>query len=175
MSCADLLEVAIIGKSISFKGECKLHITSDFKNQFIENAIFLDERNNKYEIEYFHKKKSLVKFKHIDDIESIKKIANKKLYVSKEDTIQNCKLNKDEFFYFDIIDCEIIENNQNIGTIKEISEISNIFYFEIQTSDEFKNMAKIFMLPYNDKYIKKIDIKNKKIYCENALLILEHS
>jgi 16S rRNA processing protein RimM len=171
----DLLEVAIIGKSISFKGECKLHITSDFPNQFKENALFKDVKNNTYEIEYFHKKKSTVKFKNINSDEDIKKLASLKLYVSKEDTLKNCQLNKDEFFYFDIMDCEIIQDNIILGKVSDISEISGINYFQIETSKDLENMPKIFMLPYDDKYIIEMDVKNKKIYVKDAKIILENS
>jgi len=171
----NLLEVAIIGKSMSFKGECKLHITSDFPNQFKDNASFIDDKHNIYTIEYFHKKRSLVKFKNIDSDVDIKKLTNLKLYVSKEDTVKNCPLKKDEFFYFDIMDCEIIENNELLGTITDISEISTINYFQIQTSKGLSHIAKIFMLPYDDKYIVKIDVENKKIYTKDAKIILENS
>lgn len=171
----DLLEVAIIGKSISFKGECKLHITSDFPNQFKADASFKDLKNNNYEIEYFHKKKSVVKFKNIDSDEDIKKLASIKLYISKEDTIKNCHLNKDEFFYFDIMDCEIIEDDIILGKVSDISEISGINYFQIETNKDLENMAKIFMLPYDDKYIIEMDVENKKIYVRDGRVILENS
>lgn len=171
----DLLEVAIIGKSVSYKGECKLHITSDFPNQFKKNASFMDENNNTYIIEYFHKNRSLVKFENINSDEEIKKLANLKLYVSKEDTVKNCHLNKDEFFYFDIMDCEIIENDEVLGTVTDISEISTINYFQIQTSKELLHIAKMFMLPYDDKYIVEMDVGNKKIYVKDGKMILENS
>ncbi len=171
----DLLEVAIIGKSVSFKGECKLHITSDFPNQFKKNASFMDEKKNTYIIEYFHKNRSLVKFENINSDEDIKKLANLKLYVSKEDTRKNCHLNKDEFFYFDIMDCEIIENDEVLGVITDISEISTMNYFQIKTSKDLSHIAKIFMLAYDDKYIVKMDVENKKIYVKDAKIILENS
>jgi len=163
-----MIEVATIGKSVSFHGECKLSISSDFKSQFKKNIIFKDKDNNDFEIEYFYKNRNVIKFKNINDEESIKNLAGTILFTTKEDTRENCDLQKNEFFYFDIIDCLIIENDEILGKVEEIQRIGNTDYFHIQAD-------KTFMIPYIDNYILEMDIENKKIHTKNAKLILENS
>lgn len=173
----ELLEVAIIGKTIGLKGHLKLNNRSDFINQFKKGAIFYDRCLNKFEVESFDKTKLLIKFVGYNDIDSAKQLTNKVLYSTKEDTLKNCKLQKDEFFYFDVIGCEIIENNEILGIVYDIEEFPLCHMLLIKTSQELvqKDLPKSFYLPYNDRYILSVDIKNKKIFSKDSIGILENS
>lgn len=174
---SEFLEVAVVGKTVGLKGQLKLNNKSDFINQFKKGAIFYDKNSNEFEVESFDKAKLLIKFTGYNDIDSAKILTNKILYTTKADTIKNCKLKKDEFFYFDIIGCKIVENNQVLGIVEDIEKFPMNHMLLIKTSDELtqKNTPKNFYIPYNDRYIISVDIKNKTIFSKDSIDILENS
>ena len=168
--------VAKIGKTIGFKGYLKLHILSDFNEQFNVKKVW-ETSFGELEVERFDSKKSLIKFKNFDNIENSKQLTNHLLYSTIEETRELCKLEKDEFFWFDIIGLNIIEQNNLLGIVKEIERIGNTDYLLIETSENLiKNgLPKTFMLPYIDQYIQNVDIENKQIIVNGGLDILEAS
>lgn len=104
-------------------------------------------------------------------------LTNLLLYQTKELTRQTCILDKDEYFYFDIIGCEIFEDNIRLGVVKDILESGSNFLFLIQSDIDLVNrsLAQNFYVPYVDKYIQNIDIEHKKIFAKYALELLENS
>jgi len=108
----DKIYVAKLGKTVGLKGQQKLHIDSDFPEQFKKNSKFTTDKNQELIIESFNTKNNVVKFIDIDTVELAKKLTNRELFVSQEDTKQMCKLQKKQFFWFDIINCVVIENEK---------------------------------------------------------------
>lgn len=173
----DLLEVALIGKSVGLKGYLRLHNRSDFLEQFKEKAQFYDKFGNVYEIENFDKKNLLVKFVGFDDANSAKKLTNLLIFATKQSTIKNCKLKNGEYFYFDIIGLKVIENGVVLGVVDEICYIGLSHLFLIKTDENLvkSGLPKQFYIPYNDHFISKIDISSKTVVSQNAFAILENS
>lgn len=171
----DLLEVCKIGKTVGLKGALRLHDLSDFPNQFKKSAKFYDKDGNEFTIKSFSKNNSLVIFEGYEDINLAKNLVNKILYRSKADTIKYCHLEKDEFYYFDIIGCEIYENDILLGVVKDIMDNMANDLFIIETSSDLKSYASEFYIPYHDNFVEKVDIKTKKIYVKNSLEILKNS
>ncbi|WP_291952967.1 ribosome maturation factor RimM [Campylobacter sp.] len=173
----NLIQVARLGRSIGLKGYVKLHNLSDFFEQFKKGAKFFDINRKIYTIKSFDANRSLVLFENYESLELAKKLSNILLYQTKELTRQTCILNKDEYFYFDIIGCEVFEDNERLGVIEDILENGSGFLFFIKSDDSLINraLAQNFYIPYIDKYICSIDIKHKKIFTKYALGILENS
>lgn len=170
--------VAKLGKSVGLKGHLRLIIDSDFPSQFKKNAIFVTNKKIELKVQEYNSSRELVKFENYDTVETSKKLTNQELYASVEDTKQNCKLEEDQFFWFDIMDCKIIENGKLLGIIKDIHRYPTDDYFEIVTDKALVNesLPKIFLIPYvMGTYIKKVDIENKTIETNNCLEILENS
>ena len=170
--------VAKLGKTVGLQGNIKIHIDSDFPQQFQKDAKFTTQKNKTLIIESINMTNKTVKFKSLNTIEDIQKYVNSELYTSMEQTIISCTLQKDQYFWFDLLSCNIIEDNENLGKIKDIHRYPVDDYFEIETnpsllSEELK--VKTFLLPYNKKYILDVDIENKIIKCANAKEILENS
>ncbi|HDZ5149889.1 TPA: 16S rRNA processing protein RimM, partial [Campylobacter jejuni] len=90
---------------------------------------------------------------------------------------QTCKLKKDEFFYFDILECEVFEEDKRLGKVIDILETGSSYLFEIQSDEKWvKKYSKTFFIPYLDKFVKNIDIEKRQIFCtQDAFLILENS
>lgn len=172
-----LLEVAVIGKTIGLKGALKLHNKSDFISQFKKGESFFLKDGTKLEISTFKKDNSSVIFKGYEDINLAQNLVNKTLYQNIENTRKNCKLKKDEFFYFDVIGLDIYEDGQTLGRVEDILEVGSSFLFEVKTQKELvqKKFSDIFYIPYVDNYIDKISLEEKKIYTKDAFLLLENS
>jgi 16S rRNA processing protein RimM len=161
--------VCKVGKTVGLNGQLKLHIDSDFPEQFFKGATFLTNKNINLTIETFNKKNNLVKFVGFDNIDTSKKLINQQLFSTIQDTKTNCTLDENQFFWFDLIGCKIIENDKILGEVIEIHRYPISDYFEIQTQN------KTFLLPYLPAYILNVDIEAKMILVNGAFDILEAS
>ncbi len=172
----DYIQVATIGKTVGLKGELKLHLQTDFPEQFKTGKTF-KTKTSQLTIDSFNKKRLLVKFKGYDTPEIAKKLTNQKLYTTVEQTKKDCTLKEGEFFWFDIQGCEIIEDGIKLGKVVDIDRILDTDYLKIQTDVNLteKKLPKSFLLPYNDRYIVEVDINNKTIKTKQAYNILQAS
>lgn len=174
----DQVYIAKIGKTVGLKGQLKLHTDTDFPEQFSKNCSFVTNKKITLTIDTFNSTSKTVKFKELNTIEEAQRVINQQLFTTLEDTKQNCILNDNQFFWFDLVGCKIIENGLYLGDITEVQRFPQCDYFEIQTSKnlvENKNLSKVFLLPYNDNYIINVDIQNKEINVKDAMDILEAS
>jgi 16S rRNA processing protein RimM len=169
--------VAKLGKSVGLKGQQKIFIDSDFPEQFQKDSLFFTNKNKKLILESFNKDLNIVKFKDINTIDEAKKLTNTLLYVSKDDTKKNCKLEENQYFWFDLIDCNIVEDGEILGKVADIQRLPLDDYFIIHTSKKLQDdgLAKSFMLPYQKEYIKDVNIELKIINTISAKDILEQS
>ncbi|AII14591.1 16S rRNA processing protein [Campylobacter iguaniorum] len=174
---SDLVEVCVLGKTVGLKGALRLHDRSDFPNQFKKDAKFYDKFGNTFTIKSYDKNSNLVIFAGFEDLNLAKPLVNLVLYRTLEDTKKFCKLQKDEFFYFDIIGCAVYEDDLMLGVVDDILESGAGFLFCINTSDELKNSgySDVFYVPYLDNFTLSVDVKTKKIQVKNSLDILKNS
>jgi 16S rRNA processing protein RimM len=168
--------IAQIGRAVGLKGELKLNLHTDFPEQFKKGVSFETPRG-KLEIENYNQKRGLIKFKGFDTPEDAKALTNIKLYSTEEETKKRCSLKDGEYFWFDIIGCEVIEGVEVVGKVKDIQRVLDIDYLLISTADEFikQDLPKTFLIPYIDRYIESVDIENKKIFVKDAIDILKAS
>ncbi len=179
------IPIAKLGKSHGVKGWQKIHILSDFPEQFKPGATFSSDRED-LTIEKIDLKRGLVKFKGIDTPEDAKKITNRKLYTTEEDTRKNIELKEGEYFWFDIEGCDVFENaffdkelksgGDNLirlGKVREI-ERADVDYLLIDTDEELikRGYPKRFMIDFK-RHVKDVDVENKKIIASGAVDILE--
>jgi 16S rRNA processing protein RimM len=175
----DKIYVAKLGKAVGLKGQIRLFIESDFPEQFSKGATFTTNKNKTLQIESINNTKDLIKFNEIDSIEEAKKLTNTLLFTSYEDSVENCKLDKDQFFWFDIIGCQIKENGKVLGIVEDVQRLPLDDYLIIKTDDGLLELndkaAKTFMLPYNHNFIVNVDIDKKMILTQNSFDIFEAS
>ena len=174
----DKIYVAKIGKTVGLKGQQKLHIDSDFPEQFKQNAKLTTDKNQELIIESYNQVNNTVKFKGIDTIESAKKLTNRQLYVSKEDTVESCNLDENQFFWFDILGCSVEEDGLMLGVVDDVQRMPLSDYLQVKTTKELvdKKYPNTFLLPYiMDEYILNVDIDKKVISVQNGKSILEAS
>ncbi|EDO7160064.1 16S rRNA processing protein RimM [Campylobacter coli] len=179
MSERNFIQVAKLGKTVGLKGYLKLYNLSDFIQQFKKGASFFTENGkSQLKIKHYNLANSSVLFEGYENVEAAKQLINLILYQSIEATRQTCILKKDEFFYFDILKCEVFDDERRLGKVVDILEVGVSYLFEIQSDQELidKAYAKTFFIPYIDKYVNKIDIEKYSIFCtKDAFLILENS
>ena len=170
--------VAKLGKTVGLQGHLRLFIDSDFPEQFKKGATFTTNRGLTLKVLEYNSSKELVLFENYLDVDIAKKLTNSELFTTQEATKELCKLKENEFFWFDLISCEIFEGELLLGCVKDIHRYPLNDYLEIETSSELvaKDLPKTFLIPHIfDKFIEKVDIENKKIFVKNAFDILENS
>ncbi len=166
------IPIAKIGKTHGIKGWQKLHLLTDFPEQFKAGETFVSDKITLI-IDKIDLKKGLVKFKGIETPEEAQKLVNRMLYITQEETKKNIKLKKNEYFWFDIIGCEIIENNQKLGKVIEI-ERADVDYLVIKTDEMLlkEGYPKRFLIDFK-RQVLDVDIDNKIIITKGAFEILE--
>jgi 16S rRNA processing protein RimM len=119
----------------------------------------------------------LIKFKGFEDLERAKKLTNVKIFSSVKETREKISLKSGEYFWFDIIDCKVIEGEKVVGTVSDIHRVFDVDYLNIKTDKSLvkEGMAKSFLIPYLDRYILSVDVEAKKIFVKDSINILEAS
>lgn len=170
--------VAKLGKAVGLKGHLKLFIDSDFPEQFKKGATFTTNRNLELKVLEYNPSREIIKFENYEDVDIAKKLTNQELYASAEQTRENCKLDENEFFWFDLIGCEVYENDLKLGIVNDIFRYPLNDYLEINTDSVLveKDLPKIFLIPHIfEQYILNVDLEAKRIDVKDSYVILENS
>jgi 16S rRNA processing protein RimM len=172
-----LLHIATLGKVVGLKGDLKLHIKSDFPEQFVKGASFFLNKKEKITLSDVNHERGLVKISGFTSPESVQKFTNAKLYTTLEDTKKNCHLDKGQFFWFDIVGCSVYEDEKLLGTVNEVERIAIADYLSVKTDDKLvaNGHAKNFLVPYHEPFILETNIDDKIIKVSGAIGILEAS
>jgi 16S rRNA processing protein RimM len=172
-----LLHIATIGKSVGLKGDMKLHIKSDFPEQFKKGASFFINEKESLIISDVNHERALVKFSGYFSPEDTKKLTNKQLYTTIERTRNECHLEDGEYFWFDIEGCSVVEDGEVLGIVEEVERISITNYLNVKTDEKLveKGFAKTFLIPFNQPFRVSIDIDKKVITVSGGIDILEAS
>ncbi|WP_457743379.1 ribosome maturation factor RimM [Sulfurimonas sp.] len=173
----NLLHIATIGKTVGIKGDMKFHIKCDFPEQFVDGATFFINKKEKITLNDVNLDRGLVRINNITTPENAKKFTNAKLFTTYEDTRKSCHLDKDEYFFFDLEDCEVYEDGKKLGLVEEIERINVTNYLSIITDDSLvKNgYAKSFLVPFIKPFKLAVDIDEKVITLSGAMDILSAS
>jgi len=169
------IPIAKIGKTYGVKGWVKVHLLTDFPEQFKANRTFEADKIT-LTIENINRKNNTVKFKGYNSPEEAKKLTNRTIYSNEEESKENIKLKKDEYFWFDIFDCEVYEDNKLLGVVEDINRINEIDYVVVKVDESMQTngQPKRFLFDFK-RHIVEVDIENKKIIVQGTIPILEAS
>ena len=172
-----LLHIATIGKTVGIKGDMKFHDKSDFPEQFQNNSTFLTNKNSTITLSEVNHERGLIKIAGINTIEDAKKYTNLKLYTTREETRKNCHLQEGEFFWFDLEDCEVVEDGKVLGVVHDVDRIGISNYLNVKTSEALikSGSTKSFLIPFHEPFVLSTDIDKKIITVDGAMDILEAS
>ncbi|MDF2539753.1 MAG: rimM [Herbinix sp.] len=155
------LRVGVITTTHGIRGEVKVFPTTDDINRFKDlNQVLLDTGKEYLSLEIegckFFKNTVILKFKGINDINDIEKYRGKDLLITRENAV---KLEKDEYFIFDLIDSEVVTDDGNkLGILTEIMATGANDVYIVTTEDN-----KEILIPSIKECILDVDVENKKI------------
>lgn len=154
----DWVSVAKIGRSLGFKGDVILHLLSDFPESLKCGNTYHSHFGD-LTLEHYSPQKSTAKFKEINSKEEAKGITNLILYATQEQCKEQCKLGKEEFFWFEIVGSEIVEKGEVLGVVGEIERFCGQDYLSIKTASALvaQNLPKSFLIPYTARYILEVE------------------
>lgn len=169
-------QVAKIGKTVGLSGEMKLHVKSDFPEQFKPGARF-DSKRGELEIEYYNAERDLVKFKAFNSPEEAKRLTNLDLFASETQTRESIELEEGQYFWFDIVGATVFEGDLCLGKVTEVERLGPTDYLKMATDEKLtsRGMANSFLIPYLDHFIVKVDTEAKQISVQGGFDILEAS
>lgn len=174
----DFLSIAKIGKAVGLRGEVKFYVLTDFPEQFKTKDTIKLENGKILTFQKIDLEKEVVKFLEINSREDATEIVNQSVVSTFEESRDNCELGEDEFFWFDIIGCKIVENEKTLGKITDIERFGVQDYLVVETDEkllESQKFSKSFLIPYIDKYILDVDLQNKTVKTVDSFYILESS
>lgn len=159
----EFLLLGTVNDAFGLDGTLKIYSQTQFGDKRYQkgNKVYLFNTTNNERIEanvisYRHSGLfDYVKLNIINTKEEAEKIRHYEIHAEKTDDI----LAKDEFYYADLKDCEVIDENNNLlGTVLKVEE------FPAQVTLRVKGVnGKQFLVPFVKFFIKNVDIKEKKI------------
>ncbi len=156
----NLIQIGKIVNTHGIKGEVRLLSNFAEKELIFKKgfSVYIGEEKQKEIIETYrhHKQFDMLTFKGISNINEVLKYKGKKIYINKEDL----HLKENEYLLEDLIGMKIICNKEELGTVNDILETPAGKLLSI-------TFAKNYYIPYNNVYIKQVDIKKKEIHGEN--------
>ena len=160
----EYIKIGQIVNTHALKGSVKVNIFSDnVENIKKYENIYLKENNEYIEYEIldikFSKNQAIISFKDIESKEYADTFRNRYIYIKKDDLEE---LEDDTYYLIDIIGLEVYETENGkqkpLGSLIEVNQNAPTDIYVIKTKDNHS-----IMVPAIKEYIKKIDIKNKKI------------
>ena len=172
-----LLHIATIGKTVGIHGDMKFHDKSDFPEQFFNGATFFTNLKKDITLVDVNLERGIIKIAGINTIEDAKKYTNAKLFTTREETRKNCHLDDGEYFWFDLEDCEVYENDKLLGIVDDIDRIGVSNYLNIITNEKLveAGFVKKFLVPFQEPFKVSVDVDKKIITLSGAMDILEAS
>jgi len=168
--------IAQVGKTHGLHGDLKLHIHTDFPEQFKAGYKF-QSSSGLLEIHEVNLQRGIISFKGYSGVDYAKKLTNTKIYASLEETRERCELKDDEHFWFELEGCDVIENDIRLGKVTEMQRLADVDYMFVETDEKIVNegFSKTFLIPNIERYVVKKDIELKTIFTKDAKEILEAS
>ncbi|SFV60819.1 16S rRNA processing protein RimM [hydrothermal vent metagenome] len=168
--------IAQVGKTHGLHGDLKLHLHTDFPEQFRVGYSF-DSSLGLLEILRINLDRGIVAFKGYEGVDYAKKLTNAKIYATLEETKERCDLKEGEHFWFEVEGCNVVENGEVLGRVVEIQRLADVNYMFVETDKNLidAGLAKTFLIPYIERYVLETDIEAKIVLCRDTKEILEAS
>lgn len=199
------IEVGRLGRVVGLHGAMAFYMTSDFVEFMQVGLVLFEERfHQTLTIQSIEKKQRyfLLSFVEIDSRERAQEFVNARLFTTEAQTREYCVLKQGEFFYFDVVGLEVIEEGVVLGRVEDIERIGLTDYFVValdstpivenladtKSPTDTKNLksskrsqkrqkTKRCLLPYIDEYVLHIELaesgKRGGVFTQNAKLLFE--
>lgn len=158
------MEQVIIGQIVNthgIKGELKVKTSTDFIEERFKRRshVRIDDHGHMVEMivkgHRFHKGHVLVTFENHQDINLVEKYKGCMLYADKDMDL----LDEGEYYIGDLIGCDVYQNNQKIGKVKDVQLYDHHDILVVQGKSKI-------LIPYVDAFVKNEDIDHRRIDVE---------
>jgi len=168
--------IAQIGKTVGLRGDLKLHLYTDFPQQFRKGTTLQSSRGL-LSVEAYDPRRGLIRFEGYGTPEEARRLTNAEIYSDEEQTRELCPLKEGEYYWFDLIGSEVVESGEVLGTVREIQRMLDVDYLLVETEENLckKGMPGSFLIPYLPRYVLSVDTGSRKIETRDARDILEAS
>ena len=123
--------------------------------------LFIKDKNGNYidlVVNTFYSKGEnldVISFMDHDTIESVEPLLNHELFALKDDSI----LFDNEYFYDDLLNLTVFdEDNNELGVVSSIEEFPSQITLKVSKKDKH-----FFYVPFNDFFIKDVNLEDKKL------------
>ena len=159
MRQSDCYQLGEVIKTHGLSGEVSIHLDVDFPDEYQNlESVFLEQQGKL--VPFFiasiqiNNGKGLVRFEDIDSIEEAKELVKSKLFLPLSALP---KLEEGQYYFHDLVGCEVYENAKTLGVVKEVIDLSGNQLLVIDMDD------KEILIPLKDEILIEVDISNKKI------------
>jgi len=168
--------IAQVGKTHGLYGDLKLHIHTDFPEQFKAGYSF-QTSSGVLEVKEVNLTRGIISFRGYEGIDFAKKLTNTKIYATLEETKERCELKDGEHFWFEIEGCSVVEEGVVLGVVSEMQRLAEVNYMFIDTDEALvkEGFATTFLVPYIDRYLLETDVEKQVVLVKDAKEILEAS
>ncbi len=153
----DLVYIGKIVNTHGIKGELK--IKSDFEKKElvfkVGNKIIIDKEEHTIRSYRYHKIFDMITIDEYDNINDVLCYVGKNVYVSRD----SLKLKEKDYLLSDLIGLDVVFNDKVYGIVKDYSNDVNPLLLI--------NYDKDYYIPINKKFIKEVDLTNKKLIVDN--------
>ncbi|MFO7882987.1 MAG: ribosome maturation factor RimM [Kosmotogaceae bacterium] len=167
------IPIAKVIKPHGVRGEVKTKFFSD-DEKLLENlgegVLFREKDNLIVNIRIKGLKETpkgyIVAFEGFNDIGNAERIRNSVLYINKD---QLPLTENDEFYFFQLMDCEVYDNNgSSVGIVSDIIETgaNEVLVVTRQTS-RFSSVEEL--IPFTKEFVKDIDLCKKRIVAKKPI------
>lgn len=157
----EYLSLGVIIGSFSLDGSLKILSSTDFaENRYQEgNALYLRKDNELVPVTVNKYRRSgeldIVSFLEINTVEEALAKKGYEVLIDKKEAI----LPKNYYHFYELEQCEVYDDKDHLlGKVNKVEEYPAQITLKVKTKE-----GKLFQVPFVDAFIKKIDIKNKKI------------
>jgi len=168
--------IAQVGKTHGLHGDLKLHVHTDFPEQFKVGYVF-QTSSGPLEILRVNLDRGIICFKGYEGVDYAKRLTNTKIYASLEETKERCNLDEGEHFWFEIETCMVVEEGETLGKISEMQRLAEVNYMLIDTDVKLveEGFSKTFLVPYIERYVLETDVEKQMVVTKDAKEILKAS
>lgn len=157
----DKIIVGRLGKVRGLDGSLKIIPLTDFEGRFNNlTEIFVDNKIMQIDSVKTVGNDLFVKFHGVDNRDYARTLTNKILSVYKKDA---APLAEDEYYTFDIIGCEVFDNEKYFGKVENVLKTGSNDVYQVIGDTEI-------LIPALKSVVGKIDIANKKIFINSSAL-----
>ena len=160
----DKIIIGKLGAARGLNGELKLIPLTDFADRFDDlKEVDVDGKNIRIDYVKLIGNSLVIKFTDYNNREAAQKLTNKMLRVEKS---QAAPLAEGEFYTFDIIGLEVLDLNEDkLGTITDVLKTGSNDVFVSRSEEGHETL-----IPALKRIVKKIDLTNKVMVIDSAML-----